>query len=109
MPYSMPLRIILVKWPEPTGPTRPGQGIEAFVGDVTRRHHHPDHARRGQLAHKLLQRSRRSGTLAFDSRPGLLLWIEADHAVAAPHQPFRHFGAHPTQADHSEFHGVPLL
>ena len=68
--------------------------LDRLLGDLARRHHHPDRARRAQLRRQVRQRGGALGTLPgqFGDRVGVD--VVGDDAMAVAHQPPRHVGAH---------------
>src|SRR5437588_7046588 len=72
------------------------QVLEDILRDLAGRDHHPEGARRLELALQLLERA---------GRPRLDLGVVRADLVAALAQPLRHAVAHPAEADHPELHG----
>ena len=71
------------------------QVLEDSLRDLSGRHHHPERARRVELALQLLERRR---------RPLLDLRVVGLDLVARFAKPLRHAAAHPAEPDHSQVH-----
>ena len=85
-----------------------GHVLDRLLGDLAGRDHHPDRARRAQLRGQLLQRGGALGALAGQLGDRVGVDVVGDDLVAVAHQPARHVGAHPAEADDSQLHRTTL-
>src|SRR5215218_2173510 len=81
-----------------------GHVLNRLLGDLPRRDHHPDRARRAQLRGHLLQRGGTGRAIALQLGDGVRVEVVGDDLVAVAHQAPGHVRSHSAEADDSEFH-----
>jgi hypothetical protein len=81
-----------------------GDVLDRLLGDLARRHHHPDRAGVRQRRCQVLQRGDALGALARHLRDRVGVDVVGDDAMPIRHQAARHVGPHASEADDSQLH-----
>ena len=75
-----------------------GELVERVIGDLARGHHRPQHARRLELFHHVLDRGRADRAVAHGFLHRLGATVPRDDAMLAAREPRHHVPAHPPES-----------